>query len=78
MSEITIRDLRNHGGEVIARARKGETLIITRAGKPVAQLQPLDRAPLSARVLTDRWRHLPRLDGNALREDIDTVVDSAL
>jgi prevent-host-death family protein len=78
MSKVTIRDLRNHGADVIARVSRGEKLTITCAGKAVAQLQPVDRAPLPAEALVARWKHLPTLDGDALRADIDTVVDSAL
>ena len=32
------RDLRNHGGEIVERAERGERLTITRAGTPVAEL----------------------------------------
>jgi prevent-host-death family protein len=41
MSEISIRDLRNHGGEVIDRVEAGERLTVTRDGRPVAELRPL-------------------------------------
>ena len=75
---MTIRDLRNHGGDVVARAARGESITITRAGKPVAELRPLPREALSAAVLVDRWRRLPPLDGRALRADLDALVDPAL
>ncbi len=77
MSKVTIRDLRNHGADVIARANRGETMIVTRAGKPVAQLRPLDRAPLSAAEVVARWKHLPTLDGHKLRAEIDATLDAA-
>jgi prevent-host-death family protein len=38
MADVTIRELRNHGGEVVDRAKRGERLTITRAGQPVAQI----------------------------------------
>jgi len=62
MSEISIRDLRNHGGDMVDRVAQGERMTVTRDGKPVALLLPLDRAPLSARVLLQRWSHLPAMD----------------
>ncbi|MHB1469709.1 MAG: type II toxin-antitoxin system Phd/YefM family antitoxin, partial [Solirubrobacteraceae bacterium] len=34
MSDVSIRDLRNHGGEVVDRAASGERITITRAGEP--------------------------------------------
>lgn len=77
MNRINMRDLRNHGSEVVARATRGEVLVITRNGKPVAELQPLGRAPLSAEALLARWRRLPPLDADALRADLDSVLDAA-
>ena len=43
MSDVTIRELRNHGGDVINRVQAGEHVIITRSGTPVAELRPLAR-----------------------------------
>jgi prevent-host-death family protein len=77
MTKVTIRELRNHGGEVVDRAARGEQITITRSGRPVAELSPL-RAPLSADSLLERWRRLPPVDPVALREDIDELLDWAL
>lgn len=41
MAKVTIRELRNHGGDVLARVARGETLTVTRDGEPVAQVSPL-------------------------------------
>ena len=78
MSEVTIRDLRNHGGEIVERASRGETLTVTRAGKPVAELHPLPRPPLDSASLLARWKRLPDLDPATLRADLDAVVDPSL
>jgi prevent-host-death family protein len=78
MSEVSIRELRNHGGDVVDRASGGEEITITRAGKPVAELRPLARPVLRADVLLSRWRHLPAVDPVALRDDIDDVLDPRL
>jgi prevent-host-death family protein len=43
MTEVTIRELPNHGGEVVSGAAQGEQITITRAGKPVAELRPVSR-----------------------------------
>lgn len=77
MTDVTIRELRNHGGEVVDRAARGEQITITRSGKPVAELRAL-RAPLSAEGLLSRWRHLPAVDPVALREDVDRLLDAGL
>jgi prevent-host-death family protein len=78
MADVTIRDLRNCGGDVVERAARGEQITITRAGKPVAELRGLPQAALSAETLLDRWRRLPQLDPVALRRDIDQALDSSL
>lgn len=78
MSDVSIRDLRNHGGEVVERAQRGERLTITRAGVPVAQLVALPRSPVSLDELRQRWARLPDVDPAALRRDIDDVLDPAL
>lgn len=78
MSEVSIRDLRNHGGEVIDRVERGERLTITRDGREVAELRPLERRPLKAGVLIERWSRLARPDGDALRRDLDQTMDSRL
>jgi|GEM_PF-125929 len=77
MADVTIRELRNHGGDVVDRAARGEQITITRAGTPVAELRAL-RPPLSADALIDRWRRLPVIDPAALRQDIDRVLDPSL
>ena len=78
MSDISIRELRNHGGEVVDRAARGEQITITRAGKPVAELRPVSRSPLAADTLLARWRALPALDPAAVRSDIDQTMDAGL
>jgi prevent-host-death family protein len=76
MAKVTIRELRNQGGEVVDRAARGEQITITRSGRPVAELRPLrpPRAPLSADSLLERWRRLPAVDPVALRDDVDELL----
>lgn len=78
MTDVTIRDLRNHGGEVIDRVLAGETVVITRSGVPVAELVPLPPEGLDAAALLARWRTLPQMNSAAFRADIDRVLDPSL
>jgi prevent-host-death family protein len=78
VSEVSIRDLRNHGGEVVDRAARGEQITITRSGKPVAELRPLRREPLSAEELIARRKNLPRVDYREMREELDAIIDQSL
>jgi prevent-host-death family protein len=77
MADVTIRELRNEGGEVVDRAARGERITITRSGRPVAELRPL-RPPLSADALVERWKRLPPVDLAALRADMDELIDPGL
>jgi len=78
VDEVTIRDLRNHGGEVMERVERGETLTVTRSGVPVGELRPLPHPRVTAQTLLQRWRSLPLIDTEAFRSDIDTAVDPDL
>lgn len=78
MGDVSIRELRNHGGEVIERAQRGERLTITRAGKPVAQLVALQLSPVPLDELMRRWERLPPVDPERLRGDIDRVIDPSV
>jgi len=78
MAEVTIRELRNHGGDVVDRVAAGEHLVVTRDGRPVAELRPLRATTLTASALLARWRRLPRVNERSLRADLDTTLDSRL
>jgi len=53
MTEIPLRELRNHTSEVLRRVEDGEELEVTVNGRPVARLVPMPRRPrfLPAEVL---------------------------
>jgi len=76
VASVNIRQLRNHGGEVVDRVTSGEPITITRGGRPVAELRPIQAPPLSAHALLERWRRLPAVDPGALLADIDEVLDA--
>ena len=78
MADVSIRDLRNHGGDVVDRAARGEEITITRSGKAVAELRAISPPALSAEALLTRWRRLPPVDPVAFREDIDRLLDAGL
>jgi prevent-host-death family protein len=78
MGPVTIRELRNHGGDVVDRVERGETVTITRSGRPVAELRPVRKPRLTAPELLARCRRLPAVDPSALYADIDAVLNSRL
>ncbi len=78
MDTVTIRELRNHSRAVIDRVEAGESLIVSRNGRPVAELRPLPRKPLDRDTLLERWKDLPPIDPEAFRRDIDSILDPSL
>jgi prevent-host-death family protein len=78
VADVTVRDLRNHGGEVLERVERGETMVVTRDGRPVAELRPVRRPGVGPAELIRRRRHLAHIDAAALRADIDALIDQRL
>ncbi|MEP7002007.1 MAG: type II toxin-antitoxin system prevent-host-death family antitoxin [bacterium] len=78
MATVTVRELRNHGGRVLQRVTKGESLTVTVDGRAVAELRPLPGKTVSAATLLARWRVLPQVDAGALRADLDRVLDTSI
>ncbi|MGY4645171.1 type II toxin-antitoxin system Phd/YefM family antitoxin [Cellulomonas sp. URHB0016] len=78
MARVSVRDLRNHGGDVLERVVRGENLVVTRDGAEVAELRPLRRRAATAADLVARRAHLPFVDPDGLRHDVDAWVDPSL
>jgi prevent-host-death family protein len=78
MESVSVRDLRNKGGEVLDRVERGECVIVTRDGRPVAELRPLPRRSARTAELIERRKPLPPVDDVALKRDIDAVLDPSL
>ncbi|MCB1035953.1 MAG: type II toxin-antitoxin system prevent-host-death family antitoxin [Acidobacteria bacterium] len=75
MKEVTLEALQNKAAAMIERVHAGEQFVVTRAGRPVAELRPVLREPLDRGELLARWRSLPAVDLEALRRDLDQVLD---
>ena len=78
MDAVSVRELRNHGGDVLNRVAGGESPIITRDGAEVAELRPLRRRGVPIAELVARRATLPPIDGASLRSDIDSILDPIL
>lgn len=78
MERVTVRDLRNRGGEVLDRVARGEVLVVTRDGREVAELRPRARRSPAPAQLIARRRRLPVLDVATLRADLDALLDPEL
>lgn len=75
------RELRNDSGTIMRRVEQGESFVVTRNGRPVADLVPharADEAPSrTLRELQEIFRALPAVDSarwRADREHADEVL----
>ncbi len=75
---VSVRDLRNRGGQVLDAVAHGRSVTVTRDGEPVALLSPLPRRRVSTDELIARRLNLPVMDSGALRTDIDATLDQSL
>jgi antitoxin (DNA-binding transcriptional repressor) of toxin-antitoxin stability system len=75
MADVSIRELRNSGGEVVDRAARGEPIRITRALSPPGFSAGRRTRSRTSCALLERWRNLPKVDPIALRRDLDQVLD---
>ena len=78
MELVSVRELRNHGGEVLSRVAQGQAVIVTRDGAEVAELRPLRRRAAATAELIARRVALPAVDLDRLRDDLDAVIDPSL
>jgi prevent-host-death family protein len=71
---IAQRQLRNDSGEIMRRVEAGESFVITRNGKPVADLVPHAREPKRRKTLREfqeDMRKLPPIDVEQWYRDRD-------
>jgi prevent-host-death family protein len=58
MRKVGSRELKNRLGKYLARARKGQTIVVTDRGEPVAKLVPIDKPQNPEDALKTRLREL--------------------
>jgi prevent-host-death family protein len=74
MRTITQRQLRNESAEVMDAVEHGETVLVTRNGRPVAELRPVRlRRFVPTTELVEEFRGLPRVSLRSLRGEADAL-----
>ncbi len=74
--EISQRELRNDSGSIMRALDEGESFIITRSGVPVGELRPIGKPQfVRTEKLMESAIHLPPIDANRFREDVDAFID---
>jgi prevent-host-death family protein len=72
---ITQRELRNSSAKVMDAVERGETLIVTRNGTPVAELRPIRRRTFVPTAEVKRlFAGTPRSDYAAMRAEMDALL----
>lgn len=75
MREVGIYDAKTHFTRLIGEVERGESVVITRHGKPVARLQPIDEPPMSVEeaiaAIEAFGRTHPLGEGVSIRELIE-------
>jgi prevent-host-death family protein len=74
---VSIRELRNSGGEILDAVMRGSTVTVTRQGRPIAELRPLRRGTDTSELLR-ACRGTPTFSLERLRADLAEVLDDSL
>jgi prevent-host-death family protein len=71
---ISQRELRNNSAAVMDAVERGETVVVTRNGNPIAELRPLLRRTfVPTAELMQAFRGLPRMSLTKLRAEADEL-----
>lgn len=62
MRTIGQRELRNDNAKIMREVEEGQSFVITRNGRPVAELVPIRRKRITVREAQERMRKLPPID----------------
>ena len=72
---ISQRELRNDSAAVMDAVERGETVVVTRNGTPIAELRPLQRRRfVPTAELMKAFRGLPRMSLTQLRSEADALL----
>lgn len=77
MTQVPVRELRNHTAEVIARVTSGDDVTITSNGVPVAVLAPVERRKRDALSRTELMEILRHQADSGLRDDLRRLAGDA-
>jgi len=76
--EISQRELRNDAASILRDVQRGQTIIVTRNGTPVAELRTVPpRRFVPRAVIAEAAQGAPRVDLKRFRSDIDEHVDQS-
>jgi prevent-host-death family protein len=74
MKQVSMLDFRRHAEKIIAQVQRGERLILTRRGKPVARLEPIRNERLEADDPFYSVCELAEPAGSLTNQQIDEIL----
>jgi antitoxin (DNA-binding transcriptional repressor) of toxin-antitoxin stability system len=78
MSTVSVDQLQREGPDLVERAVRGEVVVITKGGHPVAELRALTPKGTPMADVLRAAATLPYVDPVKLRADIDDLLDTSL
>jgi prevent-host-death family protein len=76
MSNHSVAEAKNRLPELIDRAQEGEDIVITRHGRPVAEIKPIPRPARRIAPAALDWLDARRLKRSKVTEDAVTLVSN--
>jgi prevent-host-death family protein len=71
MKTVNVHEAKSTLSRLLEEVERGETVVIARNGKPVAELTAIAKPTLAAGVATIRAQHSVRISGISVRDLID-------
>jgi len=75
MNTYSVADAKNQLSELIDRARRGEGVVITRHGRPMVELKPVDEPARGLSVADLDWLAAHRVGPAPASEDAGRLVE---
>lgn len=76
MNVINVHDAKTNFSKLLERAARGERIIIGKAGKPIARLEPISAVSSNKRVIGGGFRLQEKLGHPLTPDELNEIADS--
>jgi len=70
MGPVNLKEARRRLGDLVSAAERGESVIITRRGREVARIAPLERRPLTPFPDLTEFRKSIKIKGRSMTDEL--------
>ena len=70
MGPVSLKDARKRLGDLVRAAENGETTVITRRGKTVARIAPVEKKPVKGLPDLTEFRASIKIKGRSMTEEL--------